>query len=251
MALDNFVILHLHNAASGSEQGLAEHFEAVHVPKVMELRGFQGVQRFRITEQQLMAECAQPWQFATQYSFALASPEIDIPAIAPLLADMRDAGLVAPDGAERVYSYRMYHPWHYSENLKPGEPLSHLMFLLANITAGCDDEYHKWYDDLHRYEVSEAVGYVGMQRGKLAATQVPPVAYCPGSELILGALQCDDLAFTIEDFIDRAWGRSPSGVVWSPRPKAASIARTVHIAASLQGPFPPSFVPGSGSASIG
>lgn len=241
--MDAFVIMHLHNAAKGKKQGLARFFEKSHVPAVKKLRGFEGVQRFRITKQQLHAESAQPWDFATKYDFALDDPAIDLPAIAPLLDDLRREGLVATDGAERTFAYRMYHSWHYSENLTPGEPLSHLMFLLANITPGQDEAYHRWYDEVHRYEVSEAPGYVGMQRGKLAEVQVPPEHYCPGSELILGALQCDDLAFTIKDFIDRAYGRSPSGVAWSPRPKSASIARTVHLAESVQGPFPKRFVP--------
>lgn len=235
--------MHLHSAADGRDTDLADYFRDVHVPRILALRGIEGVQRFRVTEDQLMAECAQPWRYATKYDFRLASPEIDIPSIAPLLADMRDAGLIAADGAERTYAYRMYHDWKYSPNLIAGKPLSHLMFLLANITPGCDADYHKWYDEVHSVEVSNSPGYIGMRRGKLSATQVPPVHYCPGSELILGALQCDDLLFAIKDFQARAYGSSPSGVAWSVRPKTASIARTVHMAESIAGPFPPSFVP--------
>lgn len=240
---EGYVIMHLFNPVAGREDELTAYFREVHVPRVLALRGVEGVQRFRITEDQLMAECAQPWRYATKYDFRLDTPEIDIPAIAPLLADMRDAGLIAQDGAERKYAYRMYHDWKYSANIKEGEPLSHLMFLLANITAGCDDAYHKWYDEVHSLEVSEAPGYIGMRRGKLSPVQVPPVDYCPGSELILGALQCDDLKFTIQDFIDRAYGRSPSGVAWTDRPKSASIARTVHMAESVDGPYPATHVP--------
>lgn len=241
--MDSHVIMHMCNAVEGCEDDLARFFEDVHVPAVSALDGFQGVQRFRITDNQLHAESAQPWRFASKYSFDFADPRAGIAAMGPLLAAIRETGFIAADRAERTHAYTMYAPWYYSDNLTPGEPLTHLMFLLANITPGADTDYHKWYDEVHRYEVSEAVGYVGMQRGKLAATQVPPGDYCPGSELILGALQCDDLDFTIKDFIDRAYGRSPSGVAWSPRPKSASIARTVHLAESIQGPFPASYVP--------
>jgi hypothetical protein len=240
---EGFVIMHLFNPAPGREAELTEYFREVHVPRVLGLRGIEGVQRFRITEDQLMAECAQPWRYATKYDFRLSNPEIDIPALAPLLADMRDAGLIAADGAERIHSYRMYHEWKYSSNIKDGEPLTHLMFLLANITPGCDEAYHRWYDEVHSVEVGESPGYIGMRRGKLSEVQVPPLNYCPGSELILGALQCTDLKFTIQDFIDRAYGRSASGVAWSDRPKSASIARTVHMAESVDGPYPASFVP--------
>ena len=240
--MDTFTVMHLHNAASGRAEDLASAY-AAQAERFLALPGAVGTQRFRVPELQLHAESAQPWGFATQYVFKADAPDAVLPALAPLLDELREAGLIADDGTERIYAYCMYGEWYYSDNLTPGEPLTHLMFLLANITAGADAEYHKWYDEVHRYEVSEAVGYVGMQRGKLSEMQVPPVHYCPGSELILGALQCDDLEFTIKDFIDRAYGRSPSGVAWSPRPKSASIARTVHIAESVQGPFPASFVP--------
>lgn len=240
---DGFVVMHLYNPAEGKEEELAKYFREVHVSKVLGLRGIEGVQRFRVTEMQLMAECAQPWRYAVKYDFRLKDPSIDLPALAPLMADMREAGLIAADGAERKHSYRMYHDWKYSKNITSGEPLTHLMFLLANITPGCDDAYHQWYDEVHSVEVSESPGYIGMRRGKLCEVQLPPIDYCPGSELILGALQCDDLAFTIQDFIDRAYRRSPSGVAWSDRPKSASIARTVHMAESVDGPYPASFVP--------
>jgi hypothetical protein len=241
--MDQYVIMHLHNAAEGRDAALADYFHGVHIPALERLRGFQGVQRFRITREQLMAETAQPWRYATKYDFQLAKAEIDLPAIAPLLAGMRDEGLVAADGAERIHSYKMYHDWKYSSNIEPGRPLSHIMFLLANITPGREAEYHQWYDDQHSKEVAESVGYIGMQRGGLSTTQVPPLNYCPGSELILGALQCDDLPFAIKDFTDRAYGRSPSGVVWGPRSSAASTARTVHLAESISGPFPATYVP--------
>jgi heme-degrading monooxygenase HmoA len=235
--------MHLHNAAEGRDEELGEYFRSVHVPALDRLRGFMGVQRFRITEEQLMAEAAQPWLYATKYDFKLETPEIDLPALAPLIADMRDAGLIANDGAERIHSYRMYHPWKYSDNIQPGKPLTHLMFLLANITPGRDEEYHRWYDEQHSVEVSESEGYIGMQRGTLTATQVPPVHYCPGSELILGAVQTDNIKFVVQDFIDRAYGRSPSGVAWGERSTAASIARTVHMSESIDGPYPSTFVP--------
>ena len=240
---EGYVIMHLYNPEPGREDDLAAYFRETHVPRVLALRGIEGVQRFAVTDKQLMAECAQPWRYAVKYDFRTDTPKIDIPALGALLADMRDAGLIAADGAERTHSYRMYHEWKYSSNLTPGQPLSHLMFLLANITPGRDADYHKWYDEVHSVEVSEAAGYVGMLRGKLSDVQVPPVNYCPGSELILGALQCDDLDFTIQDFIDRAYGRSPSGVAWSDRPKSASIARTVHMAQSVDGPYPATYVP--------
>lgn len=234
--MSDFVTAHFHNSASGKEAALTDAFCGSHIEAVRRLRGFRAAQRFEVTPQQIMSAIPQPWRYVTLYDFDLESPEIDIPAIAPHLADLRDAGLIAGDGAERIYSYKMYSPWMFSDNYAAG-PLSHIMLLLANVVPGREVDYHQWYDEQHRHEVSESPGYVGMRRGQLTPVQVPPVHYCPGDQLILGGLQTDDLDFAVKDFIDRAMGTSPSGVSWGVRSDAASVARTVHLFKSVDGPF--------------
>jgi hypothetical protein len=237
-SVQDYVVLHLFNATTAQEAALHEQFVDQHVAAVQQLRGFRDVQRFRCASHQLI-EILQPWTHATFYNFTTSDPDIDLPAIAPLLADIRAAGVFADDGAERIYTYRMYHPWKYSANHNPAAPLSHIMFLLANVVAGRDREYHKWYDDVHSVEVSESPGYVGMRRGGLCEVQVPPVKYCPGDQLILGGIQSEASALeaNLKDFVDRAYGNSPSGVAWGPRSNTASTARTVHIFESVDGPF--------------
>ena len=232
----NYVVVHLHNATRGREAELADRFSSVHVVEVARLRAFRGVQRFELAGEQIMAAIPQPWRHATLYEFESTDPAIDLPALAPHIAELRDAGLIADDDTERLYSYRMYSPWYFSGNYRPG-PLSHVMLLLANVTPGRSDEYHRWYDEQHRIEVSGSPGYVGMRRGELAAVQVPPVRYCPGDQLILGGLQTDDLAGAVAEFIARGMGKSTSGPNWGPRSSAASSARTVHMFASIDGPY--------------
>jgi len=232
----DYVTAHFYNPAPGRETALDEAFLA-HARELPRLRGFKSAQRFEITAQQIMP-CAQPWRRLTLYEVSCEDPNIDVPPLAPLLANLRDAGLFAADEAERMHTYRMYHPWKYSKNYTSG-PLDHVMLLLANFTPGREAEYHRWYDEQHSVEVGEAEGFVGMRRGKLSPVQIAPVSYCPGSELILGGLQAGerDLAFVTKDFADRAGGTSPSGVVWGPRSTSASVARTVHLFKSIAGPF--------------
>ena len=234
--MSGFVTIYLHNPATGRETDLAQAVRGGHFEAASRLRGFRSAQRFEITPEQVMPAIPQPWRYVTIYDFELESPEIDIPSIAPLFADLRDAGLIADDGTERIHSYEMFSPWFFSSNYAPG-PLSHVMLLLANYTAGREAEYHQWYDDQHRHEVSNSPGYVGMRRGQLTAVQAPPVRYCPGNQLIMGGLQTDDLPFAIKDFAARAGGTSPSGVAWGDRSSAASTARTVHLFKSIDGPF--------------
>jgi hypothetical protein len=232
----SFLTAHFHNVLTGKEVALSGAIHGAHRAAVARLRGFRAAQRFEVTPQQIMSAIPQPWRYVTLYDFELDDPTIDLPAIAPHLADLRDAGLIASDGTERIYSYRMYSQWLYSKNYRRG-PLSHLMLLLANVIPGRETEYHRWYDEQHRHEVSQSPGYVGMRRGQLSAVQVPPVHYCPGDQLILGGMQTEDLAATIKEFIDRAVGTSPSGIAWGVRSDAASTARTVHVFKSIDGPF--------------
>ena len=235
--MDEYVTLHLFNAAEGREDALLTGFAGTHLEAVRRLRDFVEVQLYRCAPHQL-TESLQPWRYAAFYARRTADAAVDIPAIAPLFANLREGGLIAPDGTERNYSYLMYGPWKFSRNFRPG-PLTHIMFLLANCVPGHEVAYHRWYEDVHSVEVSEAQGYVGMRRGGLAAVQAPPVRHCPGDQLILGGLQTrpDALAADLKDFVDRAYGRSPSGVAWGERPGSASLARTVHIFESAAGPF--------------
>lgn len=225
--MTSYVTMHLHNASAGKETALAEWFSGPHRQALQRLRGFVGVQRFERTTQQVMPDIAQPWQFATVYDFELANPEIDIPALGPLLANARDMGLVRLDGTECLWSYQMYSGWRFSGNWRGG-PMSHIMYLPANVVPGREAEYHAWYDDVHRLEVTETPGFVAMRRGRLLDVQIEPRSFCPGSQIILAGLQTDQLGEVQEEFKARSLGNSKSGVKHGPRSTSASAARTVH-----------------------
>ncbi|WP_414900236.1 hypothetical protein ACMT1E_10930 [Sphingomonas flavalba] len=233
------VTIHLHNAAAGKDEALADAFIGDHLRALAGVPGLRQVQRFACSADQLLREIAQPWRYVTIYEFQSPRPAIDVPALAPPLADLRDAGLIEQDGTERIFSYDMYSDWKTGPAFKAA-PFTHMMMLLANFTPGREAEYHRWYDEQHSVEVTSSPGYVAMKRGRLSPTQVPPYNYCPGDQLILAGIQTDDMDASLEEFRGRAFGRSPSGVAWGPRSTAASIARTVHIFKSVQGPFQPS-----------
>lgn len=225
--MTSFVTMHLHNPSAGKDALLAEWFSGPHREAVQRLRGFVSLERFERTTEQIMPDIAQPWQFATVYDFELSRPEIDIPALGPLLADARDLALVRADATERIWSYQMYSGWRYSANRRDG-PMSHIMYLPANVVPGREAEYHAWYDDVHRLEVTETPGFVGMRRGRLLEVQVEPRSFCPGSQIILAGLQTDRLGEVQEEFKARSLGNSKSGVKHGPRSTSASAARTVH-----------------------
>lgn len=231
-----YTTIHLHNVPSGREDDYAKWFSGDHHAALANLRGFRSADRYELTPEQIMPDIAQPWRFMSVYEFDYPAPEIDLPALGPLLAEARDAGLIDDENeVERIYSYRMYSDWVFSPNHQADKPFSGVSIILANFVAGREAEYHHWYDNVHAPEVTRVPGKVGMKRGRLADIQIEPRRYCPGSELVFCAQQTDDLLFTVKDFSARARGVSPSGVAFQERSTAGSFARTVHYFRKISG----------------
>jgi hypothetical protein len=227
--------IHLHNVPTGREAEYAEWFDGAHRCALAHLRGFKAADRYEVAIEQIMPDIPQPWRYLSVYDFDLPAPEIDIPALGPLIAEARDAGVIADDDTERVYTYRLYADWKGSPNWQRAEPFSGVSIILANFVPGRAAEYHKWYDEVHSVEVTNVPGHVAMKRGELSPLQIEPRHYCPGDQLILCAQQTDDLLFTIRDFSMRARGVSPSGIAMEPRSSSGSVARTVHYFNKISG----------------
>jgi hypothetical protein len=230
-----YTTIHLHNVPAGREADYAAWFEGPHRTALQALRGLKAADRFAVTQEQIMPDIPQPWRFLSVYDFDLPNAAIDLPALGPLIAAARDAGLIADNETERLYSYRLYSDWKASPNWRQSEPLSGVSIILANYVPGRKAEYQKWYDEVHSLEVINVPGHVAMKRGELSALQIEPRHYCPGDQLVMCAQQTDDLLFTIKDFSARAGGRSPSGIAMQPRSSAGSTARTVHYFGKVSG----------------
>jgi hypothetical protein len=227
--------LHLHNVPAGREPDYAAWFDGPHRTSLAHLRGFSAADRYAVTPEQIMSMIPQPWRFLSVYDFDLPNAAIDVPALGPLIAAARDAGMVADDETERLYTYSMHSDWKPSPNFRPDQPFSGVSIILGNYVAGRKQEYNSWYDEVHSIEVTNVPGHVAMKRGELSPVQIEPRHYCPGDQLVLCAQQTDDLALTVKDFSDRAGGRSPSGIAMQPRSDAGSFARTVHYFRKISG----------------
>lgn len=243
--------IHLHNVPEGREAEYAAWFDGPHRAALAALRGLKNADRFETTREQIMSMIPHPWRYISVYEFDVPAPEIDIPALGPLIAEARDRGLIAQNETERLYSYEMYADWKGSANWQKDQPFSGISIILANYVAGRFEEYQTWYDNVHSAEVTAVPGHVAMKRGQLSHTQVEPRYYCPGDQLVLCAQQTDDLAFTVKDFSNRAQGKSPSGIAMEPRSDAGSFARTVHYFRKISGDrFWPGGIAYSGDLSV-
>jgi hypothetical protein len=230
-----YTTLHLHNVPAGRDAEYAAWFDGSHRAALSCLRGCITADRYEVTPEQIMPDIPQPWRYLSVYDFDLPCPDIDIPALGPLIAAARDARLIATDATERLYTYRLFSNWKGSANWRRSEPLSGVSIILGNYVPGRCAEYQQWYEDVHSVEVINVPGHVAMKRGELAPLQLEPRHHCPGDQLILCAQQTDDLLFTIRDFSARAGGRSPSGIAMQPRSSAGSVARTVHYFRKVSG----------------
>jgi hypothetical protein len=232
-----YTTIHFHNVPTGRDAEYAAWFESTHRADLARLRGFVAADRFETTPEQVMPDIPQPWRYMSVYDFELAQPEIDLPALGPLLAGARDTGLIDDSTeSERIWSYKMYSDWRSGPNHRKDQPFSSMFVIPANFVAGMEAEYHQWYDEVHMPEVSRVPGFVAMRRGRLSEVQIEPKRYCPGSDIVMCAHQTDDLLFSVKDFSARARGVSPSGEAMEPRSKSGSFARTVHFFRKISGP---------------
>lgn len=229
-----YTTLHLHNVPEGKHVDYAAWFDGPHRDALARLRGFVAADRYEIADAQL-GDAFQPHRFLSVYDFDYATPEIDLPALGPLLADARDAGWITSDDSERIYTYQLYGDWKGSPNWQRDKPLSGVSILIGNYVPGRFEEYQTWYENVHSVEVANVPGHVAMKRGQLSDLQVEPRRYCPGDQLVMTAAQTDDLPFTIGEFVARALGQSPSGIAMEPRSSAGSLARTVHYFVKVSG----------------
>jgi len=230
-----YTTIHLHNTGPKPDAEYSDWFDGEHRSALAKLRGFRQAERYEVAEEQIMPDIAQPWRYMSVYDFETTTPAIDLPALAPLLADVRDQGLIADDTSERIYTYQLFGDWKASPNWQQEQPLSGMSLILGNYVAGRYKEYQDWYENVHSVEVINVPGHVAMKRGELTTVQLEPRHYCPGDQLILCAQQTDDLMFTIRDFSARARGVSPSGIAMEPRSQAGSFARTVHYFKKVSG----------------
>ena len=230
-----YTIIHLYNVPAGKEDEYATWFDGDHQTELGRLRGFKQTERYEVAKEQIMPDILQPWRYLSVYDFDTSTPEIDLPALAPLLANVRDRGLIAADTAERLYSYKLFGDWKASPNWQQDQPLSGVSVILGNYVAGHYEEYQEWYENVHSVEVINVPGHVAMKRGELCDVQLEPRHYCPGDQLVLCAQQTDDLMLTLRDFSARARGVSPSGIAMEPRSKTGSFARTVHYFNKISG----------------
>jgi hypothetical protein len=223
-------IVHFQNPDPLQETKFADWQRRELTPIVLEIPGVQAIRHFNLQPVQLQPGNIQPWRFATIYELEIERTAEILPQIAHhARAVPKEMGLLQEDVA---HMFELTRPFIASPN--PPDPTVpfHVAFVMGNCVPGKEMEYDNWYDNVHSGEVLGTPGFIGMRRGMVCAEQLDPTDEQPANRLVLLMLRAPDLYAAIEEFIDRAYSRSKSGIAWAPRENAAAFAslkRTTHV----------------------
>jgi len=202
---------------------------ALAIPGVQALRHF-SLQPVQLHTPQLQPVNAQYWRFVTIYELETDNPANILPAITEHARTApKAAGLLQEDA---THLFELTRPFVASPSAPDPSAPFHVVFVMGNCIEGKEAEYDAWYDTAHSVEVLDTPDFIGMRRGILSPTQSTPEEPQPANRLVLLMIRTHDLHMAIEEFVDRACGRSASGIAWGPREAAASFAslkRTTHV----------------------
>jgi hypothetical protein len=74
----------------------------------------------------------------------------------------------------------------------------HVLLVLSNPAAGCDDEFNDWYTNEHLPDVLAVDGFVAAQRFRLCETQLQPGRPAPHRYLAVYEIEADDVSVPLQ-----------------------------------------------------
>ncbi|MBS1676304.1 MAG: hypothetical protein JST08_02850 [Actinobacteria bacterium] len=205
----------------GRDDDYNKWYDEVHLPESLTVPGYVGAHRYRLSEDQAAGMPPSPYAYLTIY-------ELDRPPAEPLaaLTARLESQEIAPPDSIDVGSIRS---WAYSRIASASAPdrdrttpAPHVAVAFSAPTAGREDDYNRWYDEVHLDEALSLPGHVGAHRYRLSEDQLasmPPSPYSylaiyeldrpPAEPLAALAEALESGAITLPDSIDpdslRSW----------------------------------------------
>lgn len=88
----------------------------------------------------------------------------------------------------------------------------HILMAFSNALEGTDDEFNRWYNEVHLGDVLKVPGYVAAQRFEVSSAQMmpdPPYRY-----VALYEVETDDLAATLRELQNMPPEELPVSATW-------------------------------------
>jgi len=82
----------------------------------------------------------------------------------------------------------------------------HVLVVLSNAAAGCDEDFNDWYDHQHLPDVLSVEGFVAAQRFRLSDEQLRPDEPLPHRYLAVYEIEAPDLAVPLRQLLASVMG---------------------------------------------
>jgi hypothetical protein len=215
-----------HNVAPGREHEAFVWFQDALAPALL-AEGITALRRYRLSDLQLVADTPQPYRYLSIFEFDPETAPGALDALSQLARkDPRSHGLISDDAG---HLFRVTRAWMPSPNPADLQAPEYLLLVMGNFVPGMEDDYHRWYDEMHGPEVLDTPGFVGMRRGSRVETQTEPANDHPANAYVMASIRTEDIAGSMGEFVKRATGQSDTKIHWSYRSPAAALNRTTHV----------------------
>jgi hypothetical protein len=171
MAGDAHIFLSMTNPAPGQEEAYNRWYDEHHLPDMLGLLPqFVAGQRYVAEPGKQRPGTKMKWRYTCLYEAQLPHPA----SLFPTLTELRKTSPKLPDVLQpdsHGWLYQAIGPRRMSPNGAPAGP-HHLMFALTNAVKAEEDNFNRWYDEVHVPEVLKYIpGYVSAQRYRLSPFQ--------------------------------------------------------------------------------
>jgi hypothetical protein len=191
------VMLAFANARAGREDAFDAWYSEEHVPAVLAVDGVQSARRFRAAAD-LPGGPEHPYTFLAIYEIASG----EVPSAVQGLIAARPQMSEDVDGAPLAWCFEEVSPRIAGTEAGDG-PFDH-MVVFTNAREGTDEEFNRWYDEVHIPDILTKIGgYAGAHRFRRA--DVPFNRNCPWGYMALYDIPKGTMAHCLERIV---WSRT-------------------------------------------
>ena len=157
--VQRFIVFELFDSVTGHGVEFEEWWSA-HVSKLIATPGFSSVRSYQKAKVQLRRPSA------VSLPDRMIVCEVNTESSTELKSNLKTEGLLANPALDarsaRIFIYRQIEAWSAATPPLQGDDFRQLVF--GNAMAGREEEFTRWYDNVHSHELVSVPGVVKLQR---------------------------------------------------------------------------------------